>query len=169
MERSPTPTPVGAPAPAGTPARSRHGASARRRHGAPVRDRGTLALELVIVTPALLVLLALVYAYGRVAQVNGTLEAGVRDAARAATQARDVDAAQDVAVRVIRESLGPGATSCLDTLVVEPIDVFEPGYTVTVTASCRYSLTDLGLPGLGGDVTTSSTFSSQLDPNRGVR
>jgi hypothetical protein len=136
---------------------------------APGRDAGMIALEVVIAAPVLLLLLALVFAYGRVAQVNGTLEAGVRDAARSATQARSAADAQQRAEQVIRQSLGPGATDCLATLVVEPITVFEAGFPVRVTASCRYPLSDLGLPGVPGSVTTRSTFLSPLDPNRGVR
>jgi Flp pilus assembly protein TadG len=132
-------------------------------------ETGALAVELVIVIPALLLLVALVFAYGRVAQVNGTLEAGVRDAARSASQARDPVSAQDVAERVIREALGPGATECQSTLEVVPIPVFVPGEPVTVSASCRYPMGDLGLPGVPGSVTTRSTFSSPLDPNRGIR
>lgn len=132
-------------------------------------DDGTLAVELVIVIPMLLLLISLVFAYGRVAQANGTLESGVRDAARSASQARDAADAQDVAERVIRTAVGPGATGCLATLAIDPIQVFEPGFPVTVTATCRYPMGDLGLPGLPGSVRSRSTFSSPLDPNRGVR
>lgn len=132
-------------------------------------DRGALAVEFSIIVPMLLMLLALVFAYGRVGQVNGTMEAGVRDAARSASQTRTLTDAQATAERVLRGALGPGATGCLNTLRVDPIPVFEPGFAVTVTASCSYSMQDLGLPGFPGSVTTRSTFSSPLDPNRGVR
>ena len=135
----------------------------------PRGDDGTLAVEFVIVAPLFFLLLALVFAYGRVAQVNGTMEAGVRDAARSASQARDAVAARERAEQVIRTALGPGATGCLSSLEVEPIPQFAPGVPVTITASCRYPLDDLGLPGFPGAVTTRSTFLSQLDPNRGVR
>ena len=36
------------------------------------------------------------------------------------------------------------------------------------TASCTYPLADLGLPGAPGDVTPESSFTSMLDPYRGV-
>jgi Flp pilus assembly protein TadG len=142
-----------------------------RRATLPVRrdDRGSMAIEFAIVAPTLLVLVALVVAYGRWAQVNGTLEAGVRDAARAATQARDLPDAQTTADRVIRAALGPGATGCLATLQVGRIPVFQPGNPVTVTAECQSPLGDLGLPGVPGSVRSRSVFSSPLDPNRGVR
>ena len=142
---------------------------AGRGGGGDRGDRGALALEFVMIVPLLFMLLGLVFAYGRVAQANGTMEAGVRDAARSASQARDAADAQVTAERVLRTALGPGAAGCLNTLAVDPIPVFEPGFPVTVSAHCSYSLRDLGLPGTPGSVTTRSTFSSPLDPNRGVR
>jgi Flp pilus assembly protein TadG len=125
---------------------------------------------MVLTMPALFVLLALVYAYGRVAQVNGALDAGVRDAARVATQARSAGTAHQAAEAAIRDSLGEGATSCQDSLRVEEIPAvgFEPGVPVTVRASCTIPMRDLWLPGMTGEITASSAFTSQLDPNRGV-
>lgn len=136
---------------------------------AALRDSGALAVEMVIVIPALLLLVSLVFAYGRVAQVNGTMEAGVRDAARSASQARDSEEALDVARRVIETALGPGATDCLDDLDVQLLGGFQAGEPVTIAAECEYSMDDLGLPGVPGSVTTRSTFSSPLDPNRGIQ
>ncbi|MDQ1289089.1 MAG: hypothetical protein QG622_2655 [Actinomycetota bacterium] len=132
-------------------------------------DRGALAVEFVIVVPALLMLLSLVFAYGRVAQVNGTMEAGVRDGARSASQARDRAGALAAAERIVREALGPGATSCAASLRVTLDATFTPGSTLTVRAECTYSMDDLGLPGMPGSITSRSVFSSPLDPNRGVR
>jgi Flp pilus assembly protein TadG len=126
-----------------------------------------MAIEMVIATPLLLLLVALVFAYGRAAQVNGTLQAGVRDAARSATQARNAADARQRAEAVIRDALGPGATGCQNTLQVDPIQ-FQLDLPVTVTARCSYPLNDLGLPGAPGSITASATFSSPLDPNRGV-
>ena len=34
--------------------------------------------------------------------------------------------------------------------------------------ACTYALSDLGLPGAPGDITTRSSFTSMLDPNRGI-
>lgn len=132
-------------------------------------DAGSLAVELTIIMPLLLLLLSLVYAYGRVAQVNGTLEAGTRDAARSASQARSPAEAQEVAERAVRTSLPAGASECLDTLDVSLRDgLFSAGLPVTITATCRYPLGDL-VPGVPGTVQASSSFTSPVDPNRGVR
>ncbi len=46
--------------------------------------------------------------------------------------------------------------------------MFVPGQPVTVTARCSYPMDDLAV-GMPGSVTVEATFSSPLDPNRGVR
>lgn len=136
----------------------------------PGGDRGSLAVELSIVMPLLLLLLALLYGYGRAAQVNGTLEAGTRDAARAASQARSAADARDVARAAVESSLTVSGQTCLDSLDVSlRNDVFQAGFPVTVDATCTYSLDDLGLPGIPGEITVTSSFTSPVDPNRGIR
>lgn len=133
------------------------------------RDAGSMAVELTIIMPLLLLMLSLVYAYGRVAQMNGTLEAGTRDGARSASQARSALEAQAVAEQAVRSSLPAGAQECLSSLDVGLRDgVFQAGLPVTVTATCSYPLGDL-VPGVPGSVTASSSFTSPVDPNRGVR
>ena len=134
----------------------------------PRRDDGAIAIELVILFPMILLVIALVAAYGRLALVNGTFDAGVRDAARAATQARDAEGAQDAARAALVQSVQEASLPCLDSLEVDPIPVFRPGEAVTVTARCSYPLDDLAI-GMPGSVTVEASFSSPLDPNRGVR
>ena len=135
------------------------------------RDAGSLALELAFIMPLLLLILALLYGYGRVAHVNGALEAGTRDGARAASQARSVAQALEVAERAVRASMGASADDCAGGgPTVELRDgVFRAGFPVTVKASCSYPLGDLGLPGVPGSANVSSSFTSPVDPNRGVR
>lgn len=132
-------------------------------------DAGSLAVELVIIMPLLFLMLSLLYGYGRVAQVNGTLEAGTRDAARSASQARSAVEAREVADRAVRASLPAGAMACRQTLEVGLRDgLFRAGFPVTVQARCSYPLGDV-LPGVPGDVTSSSSFTSPVDPNRGLQ
>ena len=131
-------------------------------------QEGSLAVELAFIAPIFLVLLSLVYAYGRVAQVNGTLEAATRDAARAASQSRTVEDADERVRSTISGALGTGAPACQQTLEAGVVGLFQAGVPVRVKAVCEYALDDLGLPGIPGTVTVSSTFSSPIDPNRGV-
>ncbi|WP_432511197.1 TadE/TadG family type IV pilus assembly protein [Kineococcus sp. SYSU DK001] len=128
------------------------------------RDEGSLALEFTLVAPVLLLLIALLLACARVSTNSATLDTGVRDAARAATTSRSADAAAQRAFAVVQAAVGPG--DCADSLVVEPVTEFTAGRPVTITARCTYPVADLGLPGLPGSLTVSSSFSSPLDPNR---
>ena len=132
-------------------------------------EDGSLALEFSVLAPAGLLLLLLLVAAGRSTGVAGALDAGVRDAARAATQARSATQAQAAATAVLADALRSASPGCRDSLRVDPITSFEPGRAVTVSASCTYSVADLGLPGMPGSLTARSSFASPLDPNRVVR
>ncbi|NAZ83729.1 pilus assembly protein TadE [Kineococcus sp. R8] len=127
-------------------------------------DAGSIALEFTLVAPVLLVLLALLLTCARAGQVRATFDAGVRDAARSATLSRSAPAAQARAREVLLSSLGAG--DCADTLVVDPLVEFTPGRPVTVSASCSYAVSDLGLPGVPGRLRVVGSFASPLDPNR---
>ena len=131
-------------------------------------ERGSLAVEMAIIVPSLLLIFGLIYAYGRAAGVNGTLEAGTRDAARSATIARSYDEAQQRARNVVRTAIADLPKSCRDSVRVEVSPNFFPGEPITVDATCDYKMSDLGLPGVGGDITARSSFTSMLDPHRGI-
>lgn len=136
----------------------------------PGHDDGSIAVELSIVMPLMLLLLALVYGYGRVSQVSGALEAGTRDGARAASQARDATGAQQAAEQAVRSSLTVSNKACLSTLQVRLAGgVFKAGFPVTVLATCSYPLSTAGLPGAPGSIDAEASFTSPVDPNRGVR
>jgi Flp pilus assembly protein TadG len=137
-------------------------------------ERGSLAVEMAIIIPSLLLIFALIFAYGRAASVNGNLESATRDAARAATLARSYDDARQRVDQVLTEGLAGAPPSCRATLqwANEPQSFrpgdFQPGNPITVQATCAYSLSDLGLPGAPGTVHPVSSFTSMLDPYRGV-
>ncbi|WGW12627.1 hypothetical protein LWF01_02335 [Saxibacter everestensis] len=126
-----------------------------------------MSVELVIIIPMLLLVVALVYAYARVALVNANFEAGVRDAARAASQSRSAGEAEETARRVVEQGVARQSPQCLESLRIESIPDLTPGYVVTVQAECDYALSDL-LVFVPGEVTVASQFSSPVDPNRGV-
>ncbi|NNM46021.1 TadE/TadG family type IV pilus assembly protein [Knoellia koreensis] len=133
------------------------------------RERGSLAVEMTIIIPSILLIFGLIFAYGRAAQVNGMLESGTRDAARTATVARSYTEAQDRARAVVADALQATPASCRNSLSVSISDNFRAGEPITVTARCTYSISDIGLPGAPGSITPSSSFTSMLDPNRGIQ
>ncbi|MFT4082982.1 MAG: pilus assembly protein [Nocardioides sp.] len=131
-------------------------------------ERGSLAIEMAMIAPGLLLIFGLIFAYGRAGQVNGALESGTRDAARSATMARSYAEAEQRARQVVSEAIGGTPAACRHSLSVEVSDDYLPGEPITVTARCRYGLADLGLPGAPGTLTATSSFTSMLDPYRGV-
>lgn len=131
-------------------------------------ESGSLAIELAMIAPGILLIFALIYAYGRAAQVNGTLESGTRDAARSVTLARSYDDALARANAVLLDALARTPQSCQDSLTLRIVGDYEPGEPVTVDAECTYDLSDLGLPGAPGTLTAKSSFTSMLDPYRGL-
>ena len=143
---------------------SRRSLGARRR-----AETGSLAIELAMVAPGLLLIFGLIFAYGRAAQVNGTLESGTRDAARSVTMARSYDEALQRANAVMLDALKDSPQSCQNTLDVKIIGKYEAGSPVTLATQCTYGLSDLGLPGAPGSITAKSSFTSMLDPYRGLQ
>lgn len=140
---------------------------------------GTLSLELAIIAPMLLLMLFMFIAFGRFGQTTGLLEQAARDAARSATQTRspaDMWVAIDSVTAEIAADLPPSCRSSLgapDVKYTGERRSFKAGTFVTVTYQCELSFTDLMLPGSGGgggwaarEITRS--FTSRLDPNRGV-
>ncbi len=130
------------------------------------RDAGSIALEFTLVAPALLLLLAFLLACARYTSAGATLDAGVRDAARAATTSRSADA-QQRATAVVRGALAPGA--CADSLVVDPLPEFVAGRPVTVTARCTVPVGDLGLPGCPGTSPSPARSRRRWTPTGSCR
>jgi hypothetical protein len=129
---------------------------------------------MAIIIPSILLIFALIFAYGRAASVNGNLESATRDAVRAATLARSYDEARGRVDAVLAEGMAGAPAACVATLrwADEPDSFgpgdFQPGQPITVHATCSYSLADLGLPGAPGTLRPESSFTSMLDPYRGV-
>jgi TadE-like protein len=136
-------------------------------------ERGALALELAILAPLMLALLLFLMACGRYFQTSSLLEDAARDGARAATQARSQAGAQKVVDDAVTRALGQKqvAASCRNSAkgVLGGAGGFKAGEPITVEVSCTINYRDLGLLGLDKDVTVTRTFTSTLDPFRGVR
>ncbi|MDQ3643440.1 MAG: pilus assembly protein, partial [Actinomycetota bacterium] len=75
-------------------------------------QRGAAALELVLVTPALVLLLLFVVSVGRLAQARADVDAAARDAARAASFARGPDSARDDGLAAAAARLRAGGVTC---------------------------------------------------------
>lgn len=137
------------------------------RRAAPTGTRGSATLELAILTPALLVLLALVIAAGRITVASGAVEQAAAAAARQASLARTPAGAVHAATATASEALAGQDLHCTDLTVHADTSGFAvpAGHTgqVSVSLSCTLALSGLGVPGLPGTRTLHADAVSVLD------
>jgi Flp pilus assembly protein TadG len=138
--------------------------SMRRKRG----QRGTMALEMVILAPVLLLLFMFLLACGRYFQTSSLLESAARDGARSASQARSLPEAQARVDQAVTSTMSQAIKSCKTTASGSITTGFVAGSPLSVEVSCTINYRDLGLLGLGGDTTITKRFTSSLDPYRGV-
>ncbi len=152
------PHPRGGPRPGG-----------RRCHG----DSGSESVELAILLPVAVVVLAMLVVGGRVALAGDRISGVAGTAARAASLARSAAQAQRVAASDATTALAGADLRCRTTTVDVDTSGFAlpPGTpaTVTVTVSCTVDLSAIGVPGLPGSKTLRDTAVSPLDPARDLR
>jgi Flp pilus assembly protein TadG len=126
-------------------------------------QRGSMAIEVVILTPVLIAFALLVVAGGRFVGRQGEVDSAARDAARAASIERTPESAVAVARAVAEASLPEGA-AC------EPAAVdtsnWAQGGSVAVTIRCRVSYSGLGLIGLPGSARVEGASVAPLDQFR---
>lgn len=123
-------------------------------------ERGSMAVEIVILVPILFMFAMLVVAGGRFVSVEGDVQAAARDAARAASLEKDYSDAHAAAGSTIAGSLDSG--SCRWDMDAD----WRADGTVQVEVTCEVSYAGLGLIGLPGSVTTSAESHVRLDPYR---
>ena len=125
-------------------------------------ERGSMAVEIVVLVPILVMFTLLVVAGGRYVSVRADIEAAARDAARAASYARTPDEAQQAA-----DTVASGSLESLSDCRVERIGGnFVAGGIVSVTLNCHVTNSGLGLIGLSGSLSLSATGSAPLDTYR---
>ncbi|MGW7048530.1 TadE/TadG family type IV pilus assembly protein [Streptomyces avermitilis] len=134
------------------------------------RDRGSYALETAVLAPALIAILLLMIAFGRVTDAEGAVDSAAHAAARAASLERDASTAQTEAQNAVTRSLdGDGITCQTSNVAIDTsgyaTDVGEAA-TVTATISCTSNLSDIGLPGLPGAKTLTASWTSPIDTYR---
>ncbi|MFC4531461.1 TadE family protein [Sphaerisporangium dianthi] len=114
------------------------GAPARAsRHG---RDRGSMAVETVMLAPVFLLFLMFLVGAGRVVEAQGEVNGAARDAARAASVQRTLAAAEGAARDAARSAL---RGQCAPVVSLSGSDWREGG-TVRAGVSCELKLDFLG-------------------------
>jgi len=134
------------------------------------RERGSATLELVIIAPAILLILAAAIYAGRVTIAGQSVEHAAADAARTASIARTGPTAQTSADAAGRGSLAQQGLRCSSTSVsVDTSGFSRPAgtpATVTATITCVVSTSDLAAPGIPGSHTVTATATSPIDTYR---
>src|SRR5437879_3714226 len=97
-----------------------------------VRERGSAALELVILAPVVLAVIGLVILGGRIQIAGGAVEQAAADAARQASLSRDAGSARSKAMAAASDALRREAVPC--TSVSVGVDTAGFGVPVGVPA-----------------------------------
>ncbi|MBL1102902.1 TadE/TadG family type IV pilus assembly protein [Streptomyces coffeae] len=132
-------------------------------------DRGSAAVELVLVTPLLLLVLMTVVALGRLTDARLVVADTAHQAARAASLARTQGQALTTARRTARASLDHAGTACSQPQVTLTTSGLQPGSTVTAHICCTVTLTDLTRIRMPGRITVHQTAHSPVDVHRSTR
>ena len=150
--------------------RFRLGRATARDWNTAADERGSAAIELVLLVPALMLLLMFAVAGGRVAIAHGSVQQAAADAARAASIARTGGSAQTSAGAAARATLANQGLTCASVAVTLDTSGFSRPVgtpaSVAATVSCTVELSELALPGLP-DRVVSATVTSPLDVFRG--
>jgi Flp pilus assembly protein TadG len=134
-------------------------------------ERGAVTVELVLVVPALVIMLGLLIAGGRLWFARVTVTEAAQSSARSASLARSASEATQVGQAAGAQSLSTAGLACSSQLVQVKTSAFgvEVGNpaTITATVSCQVSFGDLLLPGMPGSIALTRTGYSALDTYRG--
>ena len=133
------------------------------------RNRGSAALELALLAPAVLLVIDLAVAGGRLTEGQSRVDEAAYAGARAASQAPDATRAAAAAARIVKAALEAGGASCATYQVSVDTTSFRAGGTVAVDVTCDASLRDLSLLPLPGTHAVDGRGVSSIDLYGGSR
>ncbi len=117
-------------------------------------ERGAAAIEMVLVAPALLLLLAVILGSGRLFSSRSALDAVAREAGRSAVEAPDAGQAIVLGRQAARTAASAYGLAPSDLSVrIEP-GSFTRGGEIRVVATYRVHLADLPILGVGFPTVT---------------
>jgi len=128
-------------------------------------QRGSMAIEIVLLIPVLFAFTLLVVAGGRLVARQSDVDSTARDAARAASIERSEGSARSVGEAVTLRNGDTCETPVVDTSDWPPPGSVRAG-SVTVTVSCQASYAGLGLLELPGSITVVGTSTAPVDQYR---
>ena len=129
-------------------------------------ERGSIAVEVAVIAPALVFLMLLVVYAGKVSEADGNVERAASDAARAASLRQDPGDATTDAQDTAASNLTAAGVPCLTLTTTVDTHDFAPGGTVSVTVRCEASMNDVTLLGVPGRRTFTATAVEVIDTYR---
>ena len=133
-------------------------------------ERGSVNLELVVLTPGLLLVLGVLIYGGRLELAKQSVQSAASQAAREASIARTQPEANSTADVAATRSLAEQGLDCVSSSVsVDTSGFASPAGTpasITAEVTCVVNLSDLAVPGIPGSQTVTATADSPLDTYR---
>jgi Flp pilus assembly protein TadG len=146
----------------------RHRCGRDRCEHAERDDAGSLVVELVVLTPVLLVIVFASLFFGRLTEARQQVVEAARAGAESAAVLPTVGTAQWVgSINSVIDLLGRTHTCAHATITVDTRH-FVPGGYVTAHVTCVVLLSDVGFPGLPGSTSVTASATAPLDPYRSV-
>jgi Flp pilus assembly protein TadG len=139
------------------------------RSGARFGQRGSFTVELVILTPVVVLFALLAIGLGRFELAREQVVAAAQAAAQAASVAPSAGQAQSNALASASPAVADQQHSCTGLTVETDTGEFFPGGSVQVTVSCRVNYSDLLIPGMPGSTAVRATVTAPIDPFRSVQ
>ncbi|MEU5883149.1 TadE family protein [Spirillospora sp. NPDC047279] len=126
-------------------------------------DRGSMSLEMVLVTPLFVAFLLLLTGAGRMVDAKSQMDGAARDAVRAASVARSAGAAEALAQEAATTNLRDTKWCAGGPSVSTDTGAWGPGGRVSVTVVCDVDLGDLSFIGFPGSKRLSGTSVAPVD------
>jgi hypothetical protein len=131
-------------------------------------ERGSLTVELVVLTPVLMVVVLASLVFGRIVEAHQQVVEAARAGAEAAAVLPTVGTARWVGSINSMINLVGRTHTCAHADISIDTSHFVPGGYVTASVTCLVLLSDIGFPGLPGSTTVSASATAPIDPYRSV-
>ena len=131
-------------------------------------DSGGLTVELVVITPVLVIMAVAMVAFGRVSEARQQVVEASRAGAQAAAVLPSASSAESGSAVEAAIGLSGHPRSCGNPQIVTDVSHFFPGGYVTVTVLCQVALSDVSVPGIPGSTTVRASSTAPIDPYRSV-
>jgi Flp pilus assembly protein TadG len=136
-------------------------------HGHTHDERGSMSLELVMLTPALVAAIMVIAMGARFVDAREDTSSAAFAAARAASLTTNQEAAVAAGRTAARQAMSDRGQSCTRLAVTIDAHAFTPGGTIRATVTCVADLSDLSGFGIAaGHKTFTATAAVPLDQHR---